>query len=350
MMKCALTALVLAAACVDTPPLQEQHVESSRVTIREIPETPRATTDLLIVVDDTVGMAPYQAQLATLPARLASRIDWYTRRWIDLRLAVATNDGTLRRLPGMDTPWLADAFDFDYTRRRNFDGTLADRLAELMAVGTANEGPSQPLEAGRRALETGSELMRDKTGLMVLTISATDDASTWPVSDYVEWMTKLAGGDFWGRGVLLSGLYLQPAARLDEYFKATHAIITPLDGDNFEAAIPWFPAGPNTVTFGCSEAVDLDPTTPAFDYDCAMMASINGTWRTVPECTPNQRDGGEVHDRNIRERGLAGPPESCWAFRPDPQSCFYGDSKSQLVMSGYTAFQHPALRFDCRSN
>ncbi|HEX5062280.1 MAG TPA: hypothetical protein VFV99_23075 [Kofleriaceae bacterium] len=340
------------AACVEPRRPGEPGDDASRVTLLELTETPRTKSDLLIVIDDTTAMAPVRSQLATLPARLADRLDWYTRRWIDLRVAVATNDGTLRRLPGVDTPWVADAFDFDYTRRRNYDGTLADALTALMDVGAANPSTSQPLEAARHALETGTELMRDNAGLMVLTISAADDASSLPVSDYVNWMWSVSNGQTWWRDVLLSGLYVQPASRLDEYYKAfPWSIITPLDSGNVEAAIPWVPEGSGNggqsadswVGLGCYELADLDAAIPGLDHECQMMVSINNEWRELPECTASQRI-----ERTERERGLSGPPEACWWLRPNFESCLYTTGR-EIALSGYTGAQHPALRFDCRA-
>jgi hypothetical protein len=299
----------------------------------------------LIVVDDTPAMAAYRDRLATLPARLAARLESYTRRWVDFRIAVTSNDGRLRRLPDVAEPWLADAFAFDYTRHRNYNGTLADALTALMTAERTRSITSQPLEAARRALESGSELVRDRAGLMIVTVTASDDASPLPVGDYVRWMKMIDESASWNREVLNSGLYAQPAARLDEYYKHVPGrIVTSIDGDNFEAVIPWVPDTPWAASPPCLEVDDLEPSTPELDYECAMMVLVNDTWRTVPECDANGRVESTEH-----ELMTSTPPAACWSIRPEWNcSSRYGGGNA-LVLSGYTSPQHPAYRFDCRA-
>ncbi|HEY5925382.1 MAG TPA: hypothetical protein VIV11_27045 [Kofleriaceae bacterium] len=343
-MKCLVLLLACVSACVDTPPLHEPVVEQSRVEVFVLPETRRAQTDLLIVVDDTRAMTPYQEQLATLPGRFARRLEWYTQRWIDLRLAVATNDGRLRRLPGATTPWLATAYDFDYTRRTNYSGTLADQLAALMNVGANGDGPSQPLEAARRALETGSELVRDRSGLMVVTVGASDDASPLAISEYIQWTQRVIDGT-WRSDVLLSGIYPTGAPRLDQYYKAMSpfSIITSFDAGYYEQAIPWVPGDSWVGGFACLNADDRDPSTPEYDHECLLVALVGGHWRAVPECAPERRI-------ERIEPGLdpSEPIAPCWWVRETATECVTRDRVGRaLALSGYTMTQHPELRFEC---
>ncbi len=335
--------LVCLVACVDTPPMAEPVVEQSGALVFDLPATPRAQTDLLIVVDDTLAMAPYRERLASLPDRLAKRFEWYTQRWIDLRVAVATNDGRVRRLPDVTEPWLAQAYDFNYTSRTNFTGTLAENLRALMDVGSASAGTSMPLEAGRRALESTTSLLREQSGLMILNVTASDDASPAPVADYVAWLQRAVSNDTWARDYLISGIYPTGSPRLDEYYHSMgRSIITPIEGDAYEEAVPWFPGdwlGQTT----CLEDIDLDPATSEIEHECAMLALVDDTWRTIPECTPADRI-----ERTEVESARSLPEPACWWMRSASWDC--GSTNAlRLELSGYTRTQHPRLRFDCRT-
>jgi hypothetical protein len=339
-----IAVLLGTSACIDTPPMAEPEVEQSRVQSFDIPESVTAKTDKLIVVDDTQATGPYRGQLATLPARLAERIDSYIRRWVDMRVAVTGNDGKLRRLPGMDTPWLSDVIDFNYNRRTSYTGTLDDALGALMNVGGDNAGPNQPLDAARRALENNAQFVRDDAGIMIITVAATDDASPAPVADYVDWIRRIVSNT-WQRELLVSGFYAQSAPRLDEYYKLLEpfSIVTPLESDNDGAALPWVPTSGFWGTVSCIGDLDLDPSTTALEHECALLALVDGAWRAIPECaTPT----GEI-ERNVRERSSA-PPPACWWLRPDSNQCFEKNSYD-LALSGYSEFRHPALHLECRA-
>lgn len=323
--------------------MAEPVVEQSRVVVYQVPESPRAQTDLLIVVDDTLAIEPYREQLAALPYQFAHRLSWYTQRWIDLRVAVTGNDGRLRRLPGADEPWLSEAFDFDYTRRTNYTGTLGDNLAMLMNVDHARFGPNQPLEAARRALETSSQFVRDPSGLMILTISAGDDASPLAVADYVSWLRRAVDGA-WPRDRLLSGIYPKGSPRLDEYYKAMqpHAIVSSIEDGYYEEALPWVPGDPWPVS-RCLDGLDLDPATSELEHDCAMLANVSSRWHTIPECT--SAENVERTEREIRSE----PSPPCWWLHRNLTECGSSRDSSVLELSGYTRTQHPELRFDCRT-
>jgi hypothetical protein len=337
-----IAVLVAMSACIDTPPLSEPVVEASHVAVWEVPESLRAQTDLLIFVDDTQAMQPYRERLANVPQLFADRLAWYTQRWIDLRVAVATSDGRLRRLPGATDAWLSDAYDFDYTHHTNYAGTLADNLATLMDVGAANDAPSMPLDAARRALETGSQLVRDRAGLMILTITASDDASPLAVADYLSWFRRAVEGA-WQRDWLLSGIYPKGSPRLDEYYGAMErSIVSPIEDGYYAQALPWVPGD----TWGlppCIEGVDLDPTTDELELECALMANVNAEWRTIPACTPQQRV-----ERTERELPRSEPSAPCWWLRQSAIDC--GSATSYMLdLGGYTRTQHPELRFECRT-
>ena len=69
-----LAGIAALGACIDTPPLAEPVIESSHVTVAEVPEVRPPPLDVLIVLDDTTAMAPYRDRVAAMPAALSSKL------------------------------------------------------------------------------------------------------------------------------------------------------------------------------------------------------------------------------------------------------------------------------------
>lgn len=331
------------SACVDTPRMEEPEVESSHVRVREVPEAPVTKLDLLIVVDDTAAMARYQDRLALASDALADELDVLARNWTDLRVAVVANDGLLRRLPGSDEAFLVDSIDFAYRHEQNHPGTLRDAVKALMNVGVSNPGPSQPLEAMRHALESHSEFLRDEAVLAVVTIGATDDASPWPVADYVQW-TKAATGGSWHRSLVAVSINAGTTPRLDEYRAAVfQPPMTSID-DDFGPAFQRLGARWGWGVGGCLEEAlaDVDPMTPGLQPDCSLHVVVDEELRPLPPCTVATDLGRAVEETSTL------PAPACWSLTPDPQNCFYGPSPNYaLEFHGYTNSNHPAYRFEC---
>ncbi|HEY5925380.1 MAG TPA: hypothetical protein VIV11_27035, partial [Kofleriaceae bacterium] len=129
-----LIMIALLVGCVDTPPLYEPVVESSHVEIKEFPAGRVPELDVLIFVDDTPAMAAYSERVATIPHGLARELRTFAEGWSDLRIAVTSNDGRLRRIGG--ERYVIDAIDLDYQRTQNYEGALDDVIAAVMDVGT----------------------------------------------------------------------------------------------------------------------------------------------------------------------------------------------------------------------
>lgn len=335
--------LVGLGACIDTPRLAEPVIESSRVDIREVPEGRPPPLDVLIVVDDTPAMAPYRDRVATMPPMLARTLRSFVAGWADLRIAVASNDGRLRRLPGIDDPFLVDAYELDYTHHTNYAGTLEDALATLMDVGASNEGPSQPLEAIRRSLETSSQFLREPSAFALVVITASDDASPLPVIDYIEWMERVTEGRWW-RPFSAAFIYNAPAPRLDTYYATVR---TPLADGDYERAFraigrTWGGWGTPCLEF---EPLDRDPLTPEVEPACTLSVMLAGEQRPVPECGAT----APVIDRSDVASPPAGPAPACWSIRSDPFNCTWSKHHDTLRLNGYTDFIHPAYRFECQA-
>jgi hypothetical protein len=344
-----IAVLVATAACIDTPPLAEPVMESSRVAVIDMNELPVPKLDLLIVIDDTTAMTPYRERVATIPRVITDALESFERGWTDLRVAVTSNDGRFRSLPDSEASVLVDARELDFTHHRNYAGTLEAALARMMDVGSANPGPSQPLDAAVRSLENHSSFLRDDAMLVILMISASDDASTAPVADYMEWMRR-ATSDSWSRRFIATGIHPTDATRLHDYYAAVlgGARITPIEGDNYAPAL----ATLSSRRWGgspCLYAVplDVDAETPGMQLDCALSVELDGATRPIPECAPVSPFG----DRIDQQPSSLDPTSACWAVRTNPFSCgFRDDPGYQLTLSGYTDVTHPRYHFECRTN
>jgi hypothetical protein len=341
-------AVVAAAGCIDTPPLAEPVIESSHVEIREVPEGRPPQLDVLIVLDDTAALSPYQDRVAVMSSAIAHQLSSISRGWLDLRVAVTGNDGLLRRLPGAAEPFLASARDLELVHHQNFDGSLEDALASLMTSAAASDGPGQPLEAMRTALERSSQFLREPAPFSLLVVSGADDASPWPIADYTQWMKSLTRGQWW-RPLAAAGIYPQPAERLDAFFGSLWgwSITSAIDSSTFARPISALGEAGAWGEWGepCLGMVpaDRDPSTPELEPDCTMSIDIGGELRVLPECATPAAPTDRLDAPSALE-----PTTACWTLQTDAQSCFY-ESTLVLKLNGYTDFIHPAYRFECRT-
>jgi hypothetical protein len=334
--------IAAAAACVDTPPMSEPEVESSHVDFREIPARPGIKVDVLVYIDDSVATAAYRDALATVPSTLAHQFRDLRRNWSDVRIAVTSNDGRMRRLPGNDDAFLVDATDFSYERSRNFDGTLEQALTSLLAVGGANEGPSQPLEAVRDALEGHSAFLRENSTLAVIIISGADDASPAPVEDYVHWFDALIGGP-WQRRAVIAAVYPEGATRLDSYVaerkSGNQTLATPIDADLTHAFDALMHTQWSLLPLSCMEQTPVIREAKDLRYDCSMSVDVADELRTVRQCEPTFT--GKIAYASSDD----GPEPACWSLLESNLCQPWGELRFEL--RGYNLDRHPAFRFEC---
>jgi hypothetical protein len=343
--------IAAAAACVDTPPMWEPEVESSHVQVHNFPPMSVPKLDVVVFVDDTLAMSAYRDRIAQMRRMLANALESRFGGWIDLRLAVTSNDGTFHPLPGSDASYLARSVDLSFRTWKNYDGSLEDVFTSLIGANDHSEGPNQPLEAVRRALERNSRFLREDAGLAILIISGADDASLWPVADYTTWLRAIVEGS-WRRTVIVSAIYPQPAARLDELTLTPppgfHPIATPIDSLNYSKAFESLTFAASRSGWGggsCMETapVDRDPLTPGDQYDCAMSAFIDDEARVVPQCFELSKA-----DFTDQPSGSGVPTSACFSLVVDPQC--WAPAGLTLQLHGYLNSVHPALRLECVMN
>lgn len=315
------------AACVSEPPPPQDGVDAvSFVEEHVLPAKPRSSLDLLIVIDDTVAMAEYQARLASLPAvieQLVTSLD-SGLRYFDVHIAVTSNDGVLRSIPALADPFAALYLDYDLTTIANYTGSLASVLAQLVDVGATNTGPSQPLAALQLALEHDSSFLRANAYLGVVIVSATDDASGDSVAAYAQWLKSLKTDP---ANVVLVGVTGNATPRLDELLAAfpdRHTEVA-LTADDYAPAIGIFGQLVKTTLEGyCWNASDVDPITPGPQYDCTFAAIYGGAEHVLPPCTGGE--GADAFCWSLAPASYCPSPEELeptvrpydlWLFRPE---------------------------------
>lgn len=328
-MRRSIALLGLFAACADRMPADPGIEAISHVADYQIRRGGPPMYDLLIVIDDTAAMAPYQDRLAMLPAIVEH---WTRSSWgglLDIRIAVTTNDGILRRTPSVADPFVASQIEFDLARTTNYEWTLPDALAALMDIEATSGGPSQPLAALRLALEGNPDgFLREGAQLGIVIISAVDDASPLPVTEYASWLKSSSP---WG--LYITGIHANPSPRLDQLYRAFPNASLTISIDDSDHSLAFAPHGEHVTTIlpgMCWTASDLDPEAPGSQYDCTFSAEIRGEERLLPPCV----DDGD---------------QFCWRLVHSNQGCVPGDHeplRPEIPPYRFFAF-NPKLRAQC---
>lgn len=320
-MRRALFALL--AACADEPSGGGPDVNSF-VETYFIPAANPHPLDILVVVDDTTAMAPYQSGLATFAADLAA---FANGEYLpDLRIAATTTSGTgtLRDPSTTDEPYLALAYDDRYERQPNFTGSLSDAITQLVTAG-AGASTVQPLES-MKAID--AFVRTDIHALAVVTIAASDDASSGTITDYASDL-KASKSD--PTGVYVAGIYPAGATRLSSFHgmfpnRATSADIATTNFTGTLGSITHFIR--TVLGFPCfPEPLDLAPDIAGPQYDCDLHATFD--------------DGTEIA---IRHCSVTDGP--CFEFELDPTSCG-GPGLAKAEIRGFPTPYHPSIEGQC---
>jgi hypothetical protein len=304
----------------------------SRVDAFEIAGYAPPAIDLLLVIDDSTHMAPYQERLRAVFPALAVLVE-ASATGMDLRVAAITagGDGTLRRSPRVRDPFVVAGLAFDGSPQHNYTGGLAEAIGALADVGATSNAPSRPLAATAGALaENAGDFVRDDAFLFVVTASASDDASPGETRSYTDAWTAHKGAP--GR-VGVSGIYAQPAPRLDDALVAfaQRSAFTPLDASSYAHALERL-GELNEVARGSGcivEPADVDRELPGMQYDCAVQVVTPDGERVLPPCS-------------------AGLPGACWTMHPDPVCA--SDRQVLVDVRGFTRPYRPHLRGECVVN
>jgi hypothetical protein len=171
-----LTALVV---CLPTAGCNE--FEISVPTFAEVfTQSPWDKVDVLLVVDNSGSMAPYQEKLST---DFGGFFEFFAQGEVDWQLAVVHTDGndpTLGRIRG------------PVVTTETLDPEAL--FAEIVNVGTQGGGLEVGLEAAARALANPSQdFPREDASTSVIFVSDEQDSSPYAVAEYVNDFYELHG-------------------------------------------------------------------------------------------------------------------------------------------------------------
>lgn len=329
-MRLALTLSLLAVGCTEDPP--RGPAIDSHVEYYDLPASIAPKLDLLIVLDHTTAMASYQTGLSALPAAIASMLTGDDGPQADARVAVTSVDGTgVLRIPSTTTDtYVALGYDVRYQRAANFTGPLTDALTQLLAVGASGSGATLPLASAKAALDTNGGFLRSNAALGVVTITATDDASSLPVIDYA---TSLKARKVDPALVAVASTYDLPATRLDAFQAAFPNRSSTLDITTADLGGESLGVVANLLKsllgVPCPvEPADVDAATPGAQYDCDLSVYYDdNTSEAVRQCKADS----------------TGP---CFRFEADPQTCMT-QGTARFYLDGFPTRWHPAVRGQC---
>ena len=323
-----LVAAVLAGCATScaTEELALAPITQQRVELFDLPQQSLIPVDLLIVMDDSAAITPYEAEL---PA--AFRLFDETQYWrLDLHVGVISADlgdaapgctptgldGRLVHKGVAPGTYLALHRNPIGPPTQNFAGALPDVLAQLAPLGHAGCARQQPLAAILRALDgqpANTGFRRPGAHLALVVIAASDDASTASVDELATALHALAAPGDPGL-VYLSILAPVGSARLDEIVARFPNRNTrlPLEDLRLDEALPVFePFGPPYGGNPCvdGELIDRDDATPDLQPDCAfseVLVTPHGRVELgpIPACAP-------------ASTGVF----PCWRIAPDPRNC-----------------------------
>lgn len=182
---------VLVAACTDGTDWQDVPVEQlSKVARIEVPIAPPRELGILFVIDRSPAMRDFEANLVANYPRFIGALDTVVGGRPSLHLAVTTSDplddGTFH-VPAdgrVDGEYLVDERRPDGIRVNNYDGSLADAFAAAAMVGTDGSATSQPLAMAQRAIERHPWFARADGDLMIVILTAQDDASPGTLDEH----------------------------------------------------------------------------------------------------------------------------------------------------------------------
>jgi hypothetical protein len=270
--------VVLAAtACVAPDAPAASHVEAF-----DLPGyTGNRDLDVLFVVDNSPAMAPYRASLMSSAASFINVMNTVTGGLPNVHIGVVTaalaDLGKMHAPPSVTGVFVSDQLTADgVTRVVNYSGSLADSLSMMFDVGTSRSGASQPFEAMHLALDnnlTNTGFLRARAALAVVLVTARDDASPASVESYATAVMALKTDP---TTVMMAGIFLRPAARLDGMLNSfpNRNTFVSIDQPDYGQALALFPQFiKDDVYLPCIvHPLDLEPDVPGGQYDCSVSA------------------------------------------------------------------------------
>jgi hypothetical protein len=187
-----LLPLVSLVGCIEYDVVVNDGVD---VFVQEPPEA----VDILMIVDNSGSMAPYQDQLGQ---NFEQFISFFVGANVDYHIGVTTTD------PGFEepTPTTGCPNPPDPAAGRILGDVItpetddpAATFQEIVNVGTCGSGFEMGLEAARMAVteplasDENAGFLREDATLSIIFVSDEEDSSPWPVNDYINEFFEIKG-------------------------------------------------------------------------------------------------------------------------------------------------------------
>lgn len=327
--------LLVVAACTEAPPDATSPEVTSRIGFFDLPYGGRSKLDLLFVVDSSTAMAPYREPVVAQIPQFADALASIDGGMPDLNIAVTSADfaagGALRTSSRVDGAFVIDGMR-DGVRVKNYTGELGSALAELADIGATSPVPARPLDVLPLALDDLG-FVREYSYLLIVVISATDDASVVATADLAAQLKAMKADP---TNVIVVGVYPRPATRLDDFLakfpnRTTHTEVDAPDISEGFAGLVSFRR--SVLGSPCIEwqPLDVDPETAGEQYDCVIEHQDFATkvTRLLPRCSSS----------NVFP---------CWDMRQDPQNCVSGGLRFDIE-HGYEGlpYEGASMRGQC---
>lgn len=148
-------------------------------------QNPAESVDILMVVDNSCSMTPYQTKLGN---NFDNFIAYFVGANVDYHIGVTTTDNTIKRagqiIGDVITPETSDPA-----------GTFTD----IVNVGIDGSGVEMGLETGLKAVtpprtdNANAGFLRDEASLSIIIVSDEEDSSPLPVNDYINQFYEVKG-------------------------------------------------------------------------------------------------------------------------------------------------------------
>lgn len=154
-------------------------------------QEPPEAVDILLIVDNSGSMQPYQADLS---GSFDTFIQYFVGANVDYHIAITTtDDGTDDLTNGLAGRFVDDTIITPETE------DPADVFSDLVRVGTSGTGTEMGLKTAYLALTeplisgANEGFLRDDAALSVIFVSDEEDSSPWPVNDYINGFFEIKG-------------------------------------------------------------------------------------------------------------------------------------------------------------
>jgi hypothetical protein len=337
---------LLLCACTDDGPsgggtTGETHVESYHLPAQQAPKL-----DLLFVIDDTTAMASHQTALQALPAMVEAGLASSTGVVAHYHLGVVTTDsatsGNLRTSSSVQGTFINHDEGTFGGSPNNYTGSLGAALTSLFPSSATSNAQNRPLATMRAALDANAAnagFRRSDAYLGMVTITASDDASSGTPEEYASFL-KTAQSD--PTNVIVSGVIPSGASRISTFHAQfpNRNDVSSIDSTDYSGALDMFAQlYKTTLGYACNkEPADVDATTPGPQYDCSFIYLDGSAEHLLPQC------------------GNTSQP--CWELVvADPQICTDPATRAHLQTRGFTSSTsasgdpyHPEVRGQCVVN